>query len=60
MRELSIFVDESGDFGVYEKHAPSSARNLLINERFALPRQPALAAAILSAEEDRKSRKKLT
>lgn len=22
MKELSIFVDESGDFGEYEKHAP--------------------------------------
>ena len=22
MRELSIFVDESGDFGEYEKHSP--------------------------------------
>ena len=22
MKELSIFVDESGDFGKYEKHSP--------------------------------------
>ena len=22
MREISIFVDESGDFGEYEKHSP--------------------------------------
>ena len=22
MKELSIFVDESGDFGVYDYHAP--------------------------------------
>lgn len=22
MREISVFVDESGDFGEYEKHSP--------------------------------------
>ncbi len=26
MKELSIFVDESGEFGEYEKHAPFEKR----------------------------------
>ena len=32
MKELSIFVDESGDFGEYDYHA----QNFLLNRKFLL------------------------
>jgi hypothetical protein len=35
MRELSIFVDESGDFGDYESHAPFYLLTLLFHEQDA-------------------------
>lgn len=33
MRELSIFVDESGDFGDYEKHAPYYIVTLVLHDQ---------------------------
>lgn len=33
MRELSIFIDESGDFGPFEKHAPSYALSLVFHDQ---------------------------
>ncbi|MBQ9720459.1 MAG: DUF3800 domain-containing protein [Oscillospiraceae bacterium] len=35
MRELSIFVDESGDFGAYEKHSPFYIFSLVIHDQAA-------------------------
>lgn len=31
MRELSIFIDESGDFGPFEKHAPYYVLSLVFH-----------------------------
>jgi len=33
MKELSIFVDESGDFGDYERHCPYYAVSLILHEQ---------------------------
>ena len=33
MRELSIFVDESGDFGEYEKHAPYYIITMVLHDQ---------------------------
>ena len=33
MKELSIFVDESGDFGDYEKHAPYYIVTLVLHNQ---------------------------
>lgn len=33
MRELSIFVDESGDFGEYEKHAPYYIITMILHDQ---------------------------
>ena len=33
MKELSIFVDESGDFGDYEKHAPYYIVTLVLHDQ---------------------------
>ncbi|PCN49482.1 hypothetical protein Csp2054_00510 [Curtobacterium sp. 'Ferrero'] len=33
MRELSIFIDESGDFGPYEKHAPYYVLSLVFHDQ---------------------------
>ena len=33
MRELSIFVDESGDFGSYEPHAPFYLFTLVFHDQ---------------------------
>ena len=33
MRELSIFVDESGDFGFYEPHAPFYLFTLVFHDQ---------------------------
>lgn len=33
MRELSIFVDESGDFGAYEKHAPYYIVTMVLHDQ---------------------------
>ncbi|UPK75360.1 DUF3800 domain-containing protein [Nocardioidaceae bacterium SCSIO 66511] len=33
MRELSIFIDESGDFGPYEKHAPFYVLSLVFHDQ---------------------------
>ena len=35
MRELSIFVDESGDFGEYEKHSPFYIITMLLHDQSA-------------------------
>lgn len=35
MRELSIFVDESGDFGEYEKHSPFYIITMLLHDQNA-------------------------
>lgn len=36
MKELSIFVDESGDFGKFEKHAPYYLLTLVFHNQSAL------------------------
>ena len=33
MKELSIFVDESGDFGEYEKHAPYYIITMIMHDQ---------------------------
>ena len=33
MKELSIFVDESGDFGVYEKHSPYYIVTMILHDQ---------------------------
>ena len=33
MKELSIFVDESGDFGAYEKHAPYYIVTMVLHDQ---------------------------
>ena len=33
MRELSIFVDESGDFGEYSKHSPYYVISLVLHDQ---------------------------
>ena len=33
MRELSIFIDESGDFGPFEKHAPYYVLSLVFHDQ---------------------------
>ena len=33
MRELSVFVDESGDFGEYEKHAPYYIITMILHDQ---------------------------
>ena len=33
MRELSVFVDESGDFGEYEKHSPFYIVALVLHDQ---------------------------
>lgn len=33
MKELSIFVDESGDFGEYEKHAPYYIVTMVLHDQ---------------------------
>lgn len=33
MKELSIFVDESGDFGPYEKHSPFYIFSLIFHDQ---------------------------
>ena len=33
MSELSIFVDESGDFGAYEKHAPYYIISMVMHDQ---------------------------
>ena len=33
MRELSVFVDESGDFGDYEKHAPYYIITMILHDQ---------------------------
>ncbi|GAA3663246.1 hypothetical protein GCM10022237_23910 [Nocardioides ginsengisoli] len=33
MRELSIFIDESGDFGPFEKHSPSYVLSLVFHDQ---------------------------
>ena len=33
MRELSIFIDESGDFGAYEPHAPFYVISLVMHDQ---------------------------
>lgn len=33
MRELSIFVDESGDFGPFEKHSPFYILSLVFHDQ---------------------------
>ena len=33
MRELSVFIDESGDFGAYELHAPFYVISLVMHDQ---------------------------
>ena len=33
MKELSVFVDESGDFGEYEKHAPYYIITMILHDQ---------------------------
>ena len=33
MKELSVFVDESGDFGEYEKHAPYYIITMVLHDQ---------------------------
>ena len=33
MKELSIFVDESGDFGVYDYHAPFYIISMVLHDQ---------------------------
>ena len=33
MKELSIFVDESGDFGCYQKHAPYYIITMVLHDQ---------------------------
>lgn len=33
MRELSIFIDESGDFGPFEKHSPFYVLSLVFHDQ---------------------------
>ncbi|WP_165062575.1 hypothetical protein [Adlercreutzia sp. ZJ154] len=33
MADLSVFIDESGDFGVYEKHAPYYLITLVLHDQ---------------------------
>lgn len=35
MKELSIFVDESGDFGKYQSHAPYYIITMVLHEQRA-------------------------
>ena len=35
MKELSIFIDESGDFGEYEKHSPYYIVTMIFHDQAA-------------------------